>query len=236
MQAVILAGGLGTRLLPLSERVPKAMLQVAGRPFIAWQLARLKSSDISRVLLCVGHLGEQIRDYVGDGEHFELHVEYSHDGTTPLGTAGALRRALPLLEARFLVTYGDSYLPFDYASVLRDLEHHPEMAGTLAVHANRGRWDQSNVEVAGERVVRYEKGAGDAKLDHIDYGAMALTAQAIGALPEGVPLGLDQVQRELAAAGMLRALLVEPRFYEIGSPSGLAELERYLTSSARESS
>jgi MurNAc alpha-1-phosphate uridylyltransferase len=235
MQAVVLCGGLGTRLLPLSEHVPKSMLQVLGRPFIAWQLERLKSSGISRVLLCVGHLGEQIRAYVGDGHHFALDVEYSHDGPTALGTAGALRRALPLLEPTFLVTYGDSYLPFDYASVLRDLDSHPEAAATLAVYANHGRWDESNVELAGDHVVRYEKGSGERKLDHIDYGAMALTAQGIAALPDGVSLGLDRLQSELAAAGKLRALRVDERFYEIGSALGLADLERYLRDSARES-
>lgn len=233
MQAVVLAGGLATRLLPLSADVPKSMVTVAGRPFIAWQLERLAASGISRVVLCIGHLGGQIRDYVGDGARFLLRVDYSEDGPTALGTGGALRRALPRLEPRFIVTYGDSYLPFDYASLLLDLERHPLAQGTLAVYENRGQWDQSNVEVAGERVVRYAKGERDPRLDHIDYGAMALTAATLTALPDGAAFGLDQLQQQLAARGRLRALRARQRFYEIGSAAGLAELETYLTSSAR---
>jgi NDP-sugar pyrophosphorylase family protein len=233
MQAVILAGGLATRLLPLSEQVPKSMIPVAGRPFIAWQLERLAASGLARVVLCIGHLGQQIRDYVGDGARFLVHVTYSEDGSTPLGTGGALRRALPWLEPRFVVTYGDSYLPFDYESLLLDLAGHPLAAGTLAVYENRGRWERSNVEVAGDRVVRYAKGVDDPRLDHIDYGAMALTKATLAALPEGTAFGLDQLQQELASRGRLRALRARERFYEIGSAAGLAELEAYLTSSAR---
>jgi MurNAc alpha-1-phosphate uridylyltransferase len=228
MQAVILAGGLGTRLHPQTLHTPKSLIEVAGRPFIGWQLEKLASSGLERVLLCIGHLGQPIRNFVADGRAFGVEVSYSADGPRLLGTAGALRNALGLLEKSFLVTYGDSYLPFDYSSPLRDLEAHPEALGTMAVLRNQNRWDASNTAVVGSRVVRYAKGLDDAALDHIDYGALALLRSVIAELPAGRPVGLDAVQSALAACGRLRALPVRDRFYEIGSASGLRELEQLL--------
>jgi len=227
-QAVVLAGGLATRLHPRTLKLPKALLPVAGRPFISWQLERIASCGYSHVLLCIGHLGEQIRELVGDGSMLGIHVSYSEDGPELLGTAGALRRALDKLASTFLVTYGDSYLPFDYAAPLLDLQRHPEASGTMAVFANAGRWDVSNTAVSGEKVVRYEKGSADPWLDHIDYGAMALRREVIAELPLGEPLGLGVVQSRLARAGVLRAYRAKQRFFEIGSESGLRDLERML--------
>ena len=232
-QAVILAGGLGTRMLPLTERVPKILLPVAGRPFAAWLLSRLAAAGFDEALLCIAHLGEMIRDEVGDGSASGIAVRYADEGPSLLGTAGALRRALPDLAPTFLVTYGDSFLPFDYAAPLADLALHAGAQGTMAVFRNDDRWDRSNTQIEGESVVRYEKRARDAAhdpaIDHIDYGAIALRREVIAALPEGVPLGLDAVQRDLAARGLLRALPAPRRFFEIGSPEGLADLEAELT-------
>ncbi len=227
MQAVILAGGLGTRLGARTARLPKSLLPVAGRPFVDWQLARIASCGFTEVLLCVGHLGDAIRAHVGDAAT-GLAVRYSDDGPRLLGTAGALRRALPLLAPSFLVTYGDSYLPFDYAAPLRDLSEHSAALGTMSVYPNAGRWDASNTAIAGERVVRYAKGSADPALDHIDYGALALRREVIEAIPPDAARDLDVVQAELTASGRLRALVATERFYEIGSEAGLAELERAL--------
>jgi MurNAc alpha-1-phosphate uridylyltransferase len=228
MQAVILAGGLATRLGAIAKHTPKSLVEVARRPFLAHQLERLKLSGFDDVVLCIGHFGDKIRNFAGDGRSFGLSVRYSEDGEKALGTAGALRNALALLAPEFLVTYGDSYLPFDYAGLLRDLSAHPEASGTMAVYANHGRFDRSNTEVSGEHVVRYEKSGTDAALDHIDYGATALRRNVIRALEPGVAIGFDRVQADLASAGKLRAFIVAERFYEIGSPDGLAELERLL--------
>lgn len=228
MQVVILAGGLATRLQPLTATTPKSLLAVAGRPFLAWQLELVARCGFERALLLTGHLAEPIRAFAGDGSAFGLSVSYRDDGPRLLGTAGALRQALDGLDDTFLVTYGDSYLPFDYGAPLRDLRAHPAALGTMAVFENRGRWDRSNSEVAGELVVRYDKSASDPALAYIDYGATALRREVIAALPAGEPRGLDQLQAELARQGRLRAHLATERFYEIGSHAGLAELEAYL--------
>jgi len=228
MQAVILAGGLGTRLLPRTQALPKSLIEVRGRPFVAWQLEKLAACGFGRALLCIGHLGEQVRASVGDGSNFGIAVSYAEDGARPLGTAGALRHALPQLEETFLVTYGDSYLPFDYAAPLCDLRAHSEALGTLAVYPNHGQWDASNTAILAEQVARYEKGSRDPALDHIDYGAMALHRDVIASLPSETLAGLDAVQAELARTARLRAYVAPERFYEIGSEAGLVELERYL--------
>jgi MurNAc alpha-1-phosphate uridylyltransferase len=232
MQAVILAGGLATRMRPRTLTVPKSMLEVAGRPFVDWQLEKLAACGFDDVVLCIAHLGEQIRDHVGDGARHGLRVRYSDEGPKLLGTAGAMRAALDLLAPTFLVTYGDSYLPFDYSEPLRLLDTHPDCQGVMSVFPNAGQWDVSNVETDGEWVLRYEKGRPDLGLEHIDYGALSLRRDIIASLPLGEPRGLDTIQQRLASEKRLRATLARDRFFEIGSPEGLAALDQWLTRSA----
>jgi NDP-sugar pyrophosphorylase family protein len=228
MQAVILAGGLGTRLGERTAHVPKALLPIAGRPFLAWKLEALAHCGFREVVLCIGHFADQVRDFLGDGAAFGVTVAYSEDGPTLLGTGGALRRALDLLAPTFLVTYGDSYLPFDYATPLRDLEAHPEALGTMSVFRNDGAWDQSNSAVQGDLVVRYEKGVSDPALRYIDYGALALRRELFGVREADQAFALDALQHELASRGKLRAHVASERFYEIGSEAGIADLEAKL--------
>ncbi len=230
MQAVILAGGLATRMRPRTLTVAKAMLDVAGRPFIDWQLDKLAACGFDDVILCVAFLGEQIEAHVGDGKRYGLRVRYSDEGPTLLGTAGALRVALAMLDPAFLVTYGDSYLPFDYAEPLRVLLAHDDCDGVMSVFPNGGRWDSSNVKTDGVRVLAYEKGTKDPAFDHIDYGALALRRPLVAALREGEKHGLEEIQTRLARAGRMRAVVAPERFYEIGSPEGLADLEMKLRS------
>jgi len=232
MQAVVLAGGLGTRMQPHTEHVPKSMLEVAGRPFIDWPLELLARSGIRDVVLCIAHLGDPIRTHVGAGAQHGLSVRYAvEEPGRLLGTAGALRAAVALLAPRFLVTYGDSYLRFDYGEPLRMLERHADCDGVLAIYPNADRLEPSNVATDGEWVLRYRKNATGLEIDHIDYGATALRREVVEALPPGVPIGLDRVQEDLATAGRLRALVVHDRFFEIGSPAGRADLEQHLRTS-----
>ena len=235
MQAVVLAGGLATRMRPRTETVPKSMLEVAGRPFVDWQLERLAAAGFTDVVMCVAYLGEQIRDHVGDGARSGLRVVYSWEDARDdrgervlLGTGGALRAALPMLDRAFLVTYGDSYLPFDYAAPVRALDAHDDCDGVMSVYKNADAWDASNVVTDGTWVLRYEKGVKDAAFDHIDYGAIALRRDVIAAIPANAKVGLDVIQRDLAARRRLRATIAHARFFEIGSPSGLADLDQHL--------
>ena len=217
MQAVVLAGGLATRLGKLTRTVPKYLIPICGRPFAHWQLSRLAACGYDDIVLCIGHLGTLIREALGDGEELAtmlglsrpVTIRYSEDGEFPLGTGGALRNAAGLLDASFTVTYGDSYLPFDYARPLHDLASHPEALGTMSVFANRGRFDRSNTQVEHDRVTAFEKDGG--AFEFIDYGAMALRRSALEHLPDCAG-DLSSLQTELARSGLLRAYEANERF------------------------
>jgi NDP-sugar pyrophosphorylase family protein len=235
MQAVVLAGGLATRMRPRTLTVPKSMLDVSGRPFVDWQLEKLKACGFDDVVLCVAFLAEQIKDHVGDGARFGVKVRYSDEGPNLLGTAGAIRNAMDVLAPTFLVTYGDSYLPFDYAEPLRVLDANADCDGVMSIFENRGAWDMSNVEpdAKGEWVLRYEKGRPELKFPFIDYGAIALRREIVARIPAGRPSGLDGIQTELAKQKRLRAVVARDRFFEIGSPEGLSTLDEWLAKTGR---
>lgn len=221
----LLAGGLGTRLGALTAHQPKSLVPVAGRPFVAHQLALLARSGVRRVVVCTGHFSRAITETVGDGSRWGLHVAYSDDGPSRCGTAGALRRALPLLGDSFWVLYGDSYLETDYIAPLRQLLSDPAALGLMTVCHNRNQWDRSNVAVHQGRVVVYDKRSSDASMEYIDYGLGVLRAEA---LRQGEESDLADVYARLARSGQLLARPVSGRFYEIGSPAGLADTAAYL--------
>jgi len=223
----ILAGGLATRLRPVTTTIPKALIEVAGEPFLAHQLRLLRRNGFQRVVLLVGYLGEQIQAFAGDGSDFGLHVEYVFDGPVLLGTAGALRRALPVLGAEFAVIYGDSYLRCDYAAAIASFRGSGKQ-GLMTVYRNEGLWDTSNVEFAGGRILAYDKANRTPAMQHIDYGLGAFHGAAFDDVPEGVPYDLATVYQHLLARGALAAWESPERFYEIGSVEGIADLERFL--------
>ena len=232
MPAVILAGGLATRLYPLTEAIPKALIDVAGQPFLSHQLLRLKDQGVRRVLLLVGHLGDMIARQYGDGSQFGLSLEYSFDGPVLLGTAGAIRRAMPLLPERFFVLYGDSYLTCDFSAVARAFSQ-SEARALMTVYRNENRYDTSNVDFDGARIVRYDKRHRTPTMRHIDYGLGAFERSVFAALPADTAYDLATVYQDLLAARQLAAFEVHERFYEIGSHQGLEETARFLGRVAR---
>jgi N-acetyl-alpha-D-muramate 1-phosphate uridylyltransferase len=227
LPVAILCGGLATRLRPLTETVPKALIELNGEPFLAHQLRLLASRGIGRAVLCAGYRGEMIRDYVGDGARFGLDAEVLFDGPALLGTAGAVRRALPLLGENFFVLYGDSYLPCDYAAVAGTFLHSGK-CGLMTVFRNEGQFDASNVEYSDGHILRYDKKQVTPEMKHIDYGLGVFRAEAFVTLPEGDPCDLAAVYQALLRAGDLAAREIFERFYEIGSLHGLQETAEYL--------
>ena len=228
LPVAILAGGLAERLHPITETIPKALVEVRGEPFLAHQLRLLKRSGIGRVILCVGYRGEQIRDYASDGSRFGLELLYSFDGPQLLGTAGALRKALPMLGDAFFVLYGDSYLPCDYGAVEKAFLESGK-PGLMSVFRNDGQWDSSNVEFAEGRILAYDKANRTPAMHHIDYGLGVLRGDALEIVPPSEPYDLAEIYRSLLNRGQLAAFEVKDRFYEMGSFAGIRELEEYLS-------
>ena len=225
----ILAGGLATRLRPLTEKIPKSLLPVAGKPFLAHQLELLRSRGIRQAVLCVGYLGEMIQRDFGDGRKYGVKLDYSFDGDRLLGTGGAVKQALPRLGGEFFVLYGDSYLPVDYAPIA-DFFRRSGKRGCMTVYRNEGKYDTSNVVFRDGEIVVYDKQANLPEMRHIDYGLSLFQAAAFEPYPAGGRFDLAEVMGRLVREKQLAGYEVRDRFYEIGSPAGLAELETLLQS------
>lgn len=223
----ILAGGLATRLRPITEKIPKLLVEVAGEPFFSHQLRLLKKAGLTRVVLCVGHLGEMIVERYGDGAKWGVQIDYSFDGEKLLGTGGALIRALPKLGDAFYVLYGDSYLPIDYQAVGRAFLAAGK-PGLMTVFENHEAYDASNVWFEDGRIRLYSKKEKPPQMRHIDYGLGVFRAAAFAGCPRAAVVDLAAIQTELCARGELAGYEVQQRFYEIGSPAGLKELDELL--------
>jgi NDP-sugar pyrophosphorylase family protein len=226
----ILAGGLATRLRPITETIPKSLLDVCGEPFVAHQLRLLRSHGISDVVLCVGYRGEQIAQAVGPGSAFGLRVRYAFDGEQLLGTGGAVRRALDMLGDEFFVLYGDSYLPCDYQAVLGSFRASGKPA-LMTVYRNEGKFDTSNVQYDAGTIRRYDKSACSPAMHHIDYGLGVFRREAFLDLPDGARQDLAKLYQTLLAEGQLAGYEVSERFYEIGSVAGLEEFRALMETS-----
>ena len=227
LPVAILAGGLATRLRPITQKIPKSLVDVAGKPFVVRQLDYLRQQGITRVVLCLGYLGELVEAVVGDGSTFSLDVRYSWDGPRLLGTGGALRQALPLLAGQFFVFYGDSYLPIDFRAVERDFLMSGKPA-LMTVLKNHDQWDKSNVLLRDGSITEYNKRVPRPEMAHIDYGLGVLSASVLENAPNNEPFDLADIYHELSVRGLLAGHEVFERFYEIGSLKGLDETMEYF--------
>lgn len=224
----ILAGGLGTRLGPVTAAIPKLLVDIAGRPFAEYQLDELQRQGISRVVYCLGHLGEQVVEALGDGSRWNMRFDFVMDGPVLLGTGGALRRATPVIGDRFFVLYGDSLLTCDFGSIQRAYEGSGR-ACLMTVFRNDDRWDQSNVVFRDGEIVVYDKRDLRPDMHHIDYGLGILSADVLRSYPPETPFDLAAVYRDQLRVGQLAGYEVATRFYEIGSPAGLEETRAFVT-------
>ena len=227
LPVAILAGGLATRLRPITQKIPKSLIEVAGKPFIFHQLDYLRQQGINSVVLCIGYLGEMIQEVVGDGSQWGIHVSYSPDGATLLGTGGALRQAVPLLGEHFFILYGDSYLPIDFSDVEKTYAASGKK-GLMTVLRNQNRWDKSNVEFDVGQIIEYNKFVIRSQMHYIDYGLGLLQSDVLQLYPAGQSFDLSKVYNELSLTGDLAGYEVFERFYEIGSHHGIADTQAYL--------
>jgi len=227
LTVAILAGGRATRLRPVTETVPKSLLELNGEAFAVHQLRLLRANGIRRVVLCVGHLGVLVQRAIGNGGAVGLQVDYSFDGPALLGTGGAVKNALPKMGESFFVMYGDSYLPCDYAAIERNFKSAGAL-GMMTVFRNEGKWDSSNVEFEAGTILAYSKTDRTPRMRYIDYGLGVFRADAFENVPPGNPCDLSQIYADLLQRKQLAAFEVRERFYEIGSPAGLRETAEFL--------
>ena len=224
----ILAGGLATRLQPLTRDTPKSLIEVAGRPFVIHQLQLLHEQGFEKVVLCVGHLGEQIEALVGREPLPGLTIQYSFDGAQLLGTAGAIRNALPLLGETFFVLNGDSYLRCPLAR-MQAAYFEQQRPAFMAVLHNESRWGESNVLMKDGELVEYNKRAPRAAMRHIDFGISVLSHAVFAAPSAPGPTDLADLCHELSLRGELGGFEVSARFYEVGSLQGIRDTEDFLS-------
>ena len=225
LPVAILAGGLATRLKPITEKIPKLLVELAGEPFFSHQIRLLRKSGLTRIVLCVGYLGERIVEAYGDGAKWGVRIEYSFDGPRLLGTGGALIRALPKLGDAFYVLYGDSYLPIDYQAVGRSFAQSGK-EGLMTVFENGEKYDASNVWFEDGVIRAYDKKGKLPAMRYIDYGLGVFRRSAFDGFPRDAVVDLAEIQKELLARNQLAGFEVPTRFYEIGSHAGLEELDR----------
>src|SRR3990172_1216214 len=222
MQMLILAGGLGTRLRPLTARLPKCLVPAGGRPFLEHQLRMLASRGVRDIVLCVGYLGRQVLEYFGDGHRLGVHPTSAWERDGLLGTGGAIRNAEALLEPEFFVAYGDSYLLLDYGTIMRSF-HRSDALAMMVVYRNEDRLERSNVVVRDGLVAAYDKTMRLPGMVYVNEGLSVLRRRALNLIPPGIPFSQEQLFQMLVRRGQLLAYETEQRFYEVGSPQGLEE-------------
>jgi MurNAc alpha-1-phosphate uridylyltransferase len=224
-QTVILAGGLGTRLKPLTDGRPKSMVEVQGKTFLEHQIELLREQGLTRFVLCVGHRADQIVAHFGDGASLGVEIQYSNDGASPLGTGGALVKAIPLLDSWFLVLDGDSYLPIDFNAVVAHFcERRPP--ALMSVYRNTNKYGRSNVAIKRGWVSVYDRKQGEFVYMHA--GLTIFQREALERFAPDRFMLMDEIYQSLVTSRSLACVILRRRFYEIGSHAGLADLERYL--------
>ena len=231
---LILSGGLATRLRPLTENIPKALIDIHGKPFLQYQLELLKKQGFQKIVLSIGYEGKQIEDALGDGRHLGMEISYSYDGDTLLGTGGAVQKALPLLTDPFLVLYGDSYLEIDYPSVLESFSLQqqktiPPPLGLMTVYQNQNLFDRSNVVFVDGIIQCYDKKNQTDAMKHIDWGLGILSQEAFLPFAEKTVFDLASVYEKWVEEKRLMGFEVFQRFYEIGSFEGIETFRDYMS-------
>jgi len=226
IQVVILAGGRATRLGELTKNRPKSLVEIQGKPFLAYQLELLKDHEISDIVLCIGHLGGQIRKAFGDGSNYGVHLTYSLEDE-PLGTAGALKNAAPYLNDTFLVIYGDSYLLLDFMKIYAYFLTQQKLS-LDTVFRNNDAFDASNIVIRDNMVEGYSKSEKTPDMVYIDCGAVIFHKEVLQLIPEDHFYSLEELFLRLIEKEQLLAFEVKERFYEIGSPQGLKDFEAFI--------
>ena len=227
MQIVILCGGLATRLGNIAKDTPKSMLKIKDKPFLQYQIEKLKKQKINDIILCVGHLSEQIENYFGNGKKFGVNIKYSYDKDKLLGPIGALKNAEDLLEDIFFIMYGDSYLNLDFIKIHTYFIQYSKL-GLMVVYKNFNKYDKSNLIVKNNLIVAYGEKERNKDMNYIDYGTSILRKKSLKIIPNNTFYTTGQFFYDLISKKELLAFEVKERFYHIGNPDALREFKKYI--------
>jgi NDP-sugar pyrophosphorylase family protein len=222
LPVVILAGGLATRMKPITEKIPKSLIDIKGKPFIYYQLKLLEKNDVDYVILCLGHLGEQVVEYLNSKTNFVMQIDYSFDGEKLLGTGGAIKYIGSKLPEVFFVLYGDSYLDVEYKKI-ESVYFTSGKKGLMTIFKNDDQWDSSNVIFKNNKLIKYSKKDKSERMNYIDYGLGILNKKVFAKYSEHDSFDLAGIYEELSECNELYGYEVFNRFYEIGSKNGLKE-------------
>jgi NDP-sugar pyrophosphorylase family protein len=226
MQLVILCGGLATRLRPVTKKIPKSMIMIKDKPFLWHQLELVKKHNINNVILCIGYLGDQIKDYFRDGKEIGMNINYSEEKEL-LGTAGAIKNAESLLDEEFLIMNGDSYLMFDYMKIINYFKNNDKLA-LMVIYKNNNNYDTSNVSINNDFIKEYNRKTQSPDMIYIDSGLNIFKKEVLNLIPSNTKIMLDDIFEKLIEQKQLMAYETFQRFYEIGSFNGLKEFERLI--------
>jgi NDP-sugar pyrophosphorylase family protein len=227
LPVVILAGGLATRLQSLKKKLPKALIKISGKPFIYHQLTYLRKEGIKKVIICIGYLGDRIKNYVGNGKKFDIEVLYSKDWPHLLGTGGAIKNALPLITDKFFILYGDTFLPINYKDIVK-FHLKNKSKSVITIIKNKGMWDKSNINFKNNKIIEYNKFNNGLEMEYIDYGLSLLSKDIFNKYPPKKSFDLSVIFRQLIIQKKLLGFEVYKRFYEIGSIKGLRQTKKFL--------
>jgi len=225
MQMVILCGGLATRLGGIAKDIPKSMIKIKDKPFLWYQIQNIKKSGIKDIVLCVGHLSEQIENYFKKGEKFDVNIKYSYDKDKPLGPIGALKKAEKILQNNFFIMYGDSYVFVDFKQ-LSEYFIKQKTDALMVVYKNYDKYDKSNI-IVNENMVKQYAGDRTKYANYIDYGVSVFNKKILEKIPENVFYSTNDLFTNLVKKEKLFAYEVKNRFYHIGTPDALEEFKKF---------
>ena len=227
---VILAGGLATRLRPITEKIPKSLIEINGLPFVYHQLELLEKKGFKNIHFCLGFLGEQVEKAVKESEYFKrINISFSYDGNTLLGTGGTIRKIINQLPEYFFITYGDSYLDIDFYDIQEIFELKKQrFTSLMTVYENSNLFDKSNVVFENGSIELYSKSKKDSKMAYIDYGVGILSNKSMDFYDKNIIFDLGELYENLSLKKELYGYEVFQRFYEIGSLQGIEDLSNYL--------
>jgi len=227
MQAVILAGGKGTRLRPITCTIPKPLISINGKPFLQHQLEFIKSHLTDEILLLVSYLGEKIEDYFDDGSKFGVKIDYCYE-KVPLGTAGALKNAESKIKDEFILFNGDTYLPIDYRKII-DYFHQCKAIGVVVVYGNSREIASKNIAVNESGLVMNYNKNNSKKMTHVDAGITAFKKSILDFIPRNKICSLEEdIFPKLIKAKQLYSFATNQRFYDIGTPRELEAIKGIL--------